>query len=39
MLAPVADGRDGPIRLLSAVWLGATRLIDNVPVPNPANIG
>ena len=35
-LAPVSDGRDGPVRLLAAVWLGATRLIDNVPVPGAA---
>ena len=37
-LASVSDRYDGPVRLLAAVWLGATRLIDNVPVPRPANM-
>lgn len=32
-LARVARRNDGPIRLLAAARLGATRLIDNVPVP------
>jgi len=29
-LAPVVAMDDGPIRLLAAAWLGATRLIDNI---------
>ncbi|MGE5389156.1 MAG: pantoate--beta-alanine ligase, partial [Hyphomicrobiales bacterium] len=32
-LARVARRHDGPIRILAAARLGATRLIDNVPVP------
>lgn len=32
-LAPIATLSDGPIRLLVAARIGATRLIDNVPVP------
>ncbi len=32
-LARVARRQDGPIRILAAARLGATRLIDNVPVP------
>lgn len=32
-LAPVNGPDDGPIRLLVAARIGATRLIDNVPVP------
>ncbi|MGB9019091.1 MAG: pantoate--beta-alanine ligase [Pseudolabrys sp.] len=31
-LAPISTSKDGPIRLLAAVRLGKTRLIDNVPV-------
>ncbi|MBS7544993.1 pantoate--beta-alanine ligase [Ancylobacter oerskovii] len=31
-LAPVSGRHDGPIRLLVAARLGATRLIDNIPV-------
>lgn len=34
-LAPVNGPDDGPIRLLVAARIGATRLIDNVPVPTP----
>ncbi|MCB4768418.1 pantoate--beta-alanine ligase [Ancylobacter sp. Lp-2] len=33
-LAPIAALGDGPIRLLVAARLGATRLIDNIPVPD-----
>lgn len=32
-LTPVADGAPGALRILAAARLGATRLIDNVPVP------
>lgn len=32
-LAPIRSLSDGPIRLLVAARIGATRLIDNVPVP------
>ena len=32
-LTPLADGEPGPRRVLAAAWIGATRLIDNVPVP------
>ncbi len=35
-LAPVADWRADPLRMLAAARLGRTRLIDNIPVPNPA---
>lgn len=31
-LAPISTSKDGPIRLLAAVRLGKTRLIDNVPI-------
>lgn len=30
-LAPIAPGQTGPRRILAAVWLGKTRLIDNIP--------
>jgi len=33
-LAPIASTAEGPIRLLVAAKIGATRLIDNVGVPN-----
>ena len=33
-LAPIASAAEGPIRLLVAAKIGATRLIDNVGVPN-----
>jgi pantoate--beta-alanine ligase len=36
-LAPPAPGR--PLRVFGAAWLGATRLIDNVPAPTPAARG
>jgi pantoate--beta-alanine ligase len=31
-LAPIASMKDGPVRILVAAKLGATRLIDNVGV-------
>jgi len=31
-LAPVASASDGPLRILVAARLGATRLIDNIAV-------
>lgn len=34
-LAKVSDVRTEPLRLLAAAWLGRTRLIDNIPAPNP----
>ncbi len=34
-LAPVAGVAEGPLRILAAARLGATRLIDNVEVPQP----
>jgi pantoate--beta-alanine ligase len=36
-LEPIASVEGGPIRLLVAARIGKTRLIDNVPVRNPAN--
>ncbi len=33
-LAPLPPKSKRPARVLGAVWLGATRLIDNVPVPS-----
>ncbi|MYZ46655.1 pantoate--beta-alanine ligase [Propylenella binzhouense] len=35
-LAPVDDWRTEPLRMLAAARLGRTRLIDNIPVANPA---